>query len=360
MTGMKTAEEVDGGNESADEDRWLAVVDRSVVADGTFVYSVRTTGVYCRPSCVSRQAKRQNVDFYGTSAEAEKAGYRPCERCRPHEPPVAERRAQLVAEGCRLIEQSDGRVTLVALAKNAATSPRHFHRIFREVTGVTPKAYAQAYRARRIGGGLSGESTVTEAVYAVNQQPSGFYATTASTLGMNPAQYRKGGEGQVIRFGVGDSSLGAVLVAATERGVCAILLGDDPQDLLEDLQRRFPNGSLVGGDAEFERWMATVIGFVEMPRLGLDLPLDIRGTAFQQRVWQALREIPIGTTASYAAVADRLAVTGGARAIAGACAANALAVVIPCHRVVRSDGALSGYRWGVERKRELLQREVDD
>lgn len=345
---------------ASDEARWAALVDRNPAADGHFYYSVRSTGVYCRPSCAARLARRENVAFHATRAEAEQAGFRPCKRCRPEQPPLAEQHAAKVAAACRLIDAADELPALDTLAQAAGLSRYHFHRVFKAITGLTPKAYAAASRQRRVRAGLTRGERVTDAIYAAGfSSSSRFYANSTEVLGMSPKAYRAGGADAVIRFALGQCSLGAILVAATERGVCAILLGDDPETLLHDLQDRFDRAELVGGDAEFERWMATVVGFVENPRLGLELPLDIRGTAFQQRVWQALREIPPGATASYAEIAAKMGAPKAVRAVAQACGANALAVAIPCHRVVRSDGALSGYRWGVARKRALLVREAE-
>jgi len=339
--------------------RWAALAARDAGADGTFVYAVRTTGVYCRPSCPSRKARPENVSFHQTCAEAEAAGFRPCRRCRPDEPGFAARRAEAVARACRRIESSETVPSLAALARDAGLSPYHFHRVFRAATGVTPKAYAAAHRAAGLAARLPGAASVTETLYAAGYgAASRFYAEGAPRLGMAPAAYRKGAAGLRIRFGIGACSLGAILVAATDRGVCAILLGDAPEPLLQDLQDRFSGAEIVGGDPAFEDWMARVIGLVEMPSSGLDLPLDIRGTAFQQRVWEALRKIPVGATATYAEIARAIGLPAATRAVAQACGANPVAVAIPCHRVVRSDGALSGYRWGVARKRDLLQREA--
>lgn len=340
-------------------DRWSALRARDAAADGAFFYSVRTTGVYCRPSCAARPARPENVAFHTTSAEAQAAGFRPCKRCKPDQPSLAERNAAAVALACRAIEAAEEPMSLEALAAEAGMSPFHFHRVFKAVTGLTPKAYADARRAERVRQALGETGTVTEAIYDAGfGSGSRFYEKSAQVLGMTPTRFRAGGDKAVIRFAIGQCSLGAILVAATEAGVCAILLGDDPQELIQDLQDRFDRAELVGGDAEFEALVARVVGFVEQPRLGLDLPLDVRGTAFQQRVWQALRDIPAGETASYADVALAIGNPAAVRAVAQACAANALAVAIPCHRVVRTDGALSGYRWGVERKRALLDREA--
>jgi AraC family transcriptional regulator, regulatory protein of adaptative response / methylated-DNA-[protein]-cysteine methyltransferase len=343
---------------ASDAARWDAVSRREAAADGQFVYSVRSTGVYCRPSCPSRPAKRENVAFHADCAAAEAAGFRACMRCKPEQPPLAQRQAQAVARACRLIEQSETEPDLDSLAQEAGMSRFHFHRVFKANTGLTPKGYATAHRAERVKQGLAQAGSVTDAAYDAGFNSSGrFYAATPGMLGMTPTRFRAGGSGETIHFAVGACSLGAILVAATAKGICAILIGDEPDALVRDLQDRFPRADLRGGDDGFERTVALVVGFVEAPQLGLDLPLDVRGTAFQQRVWQALREIPAGQTVSYAALAERLGMPAGARAVAGACAANAIAVAIPCHRVVRNDGALSGYRWGVERKQVLLERE---
>lgn len=339
--------------------RWLAVVSRDRKADGHFFYSVRTTGVYCRPSCASRRARRGHVRFHLTTADAERAGFRPCKRCRPGEPALAEQRAVVVATACRVIERAENPPNLDTLADAAGMSRFHFHRVFKSFTGVTPKGYAVAHRARRVREELAQRSTVTEAIYGAGFNSSGrFYATTSGVLGMTPTSFRFGGAGTSMHFAVGECWLGSILVAATSTGVCAILLGDDPDALVRELQDRFSKAQLVGGDRDFERLVANVVGLVEAPALGLDLPLDVRGTAFQQRVWQALRDIPAGSTASYTDIARRIGAPKAVRGVAQACAVNPIAVAIPCHRVVRSNGALAGYRWGVERKRALLEREA--
>ncbi len=338
--------------------RWAQVVARDRRADGTFYYSVSTTRVYCRPSCGSRRANPKNVRFHRTTADAERAGFRPCKRCRPDQPALEQRQAATVADICRVIETADEMPSLAALAKRACLSTYHFHRVFKTVTGVTPKAYAAAHRMKRVRSELTQSKTVTEAIYDAGFNSGGrFYATSDQLLGMTPTDYRAGGAHTEIRFAVGECSLGSILVAQSAKGVCAILLGDDADALVRDLQDRFPRATFVVGEPAFEQTAAKVIGFVEAPALGLDLPMDVRGTAFQQRVWQALREIPIGSMASYAEIASRIGAANGARAVAQACGANTLAVAIPCHRVVRTDGSLAGYRWGIERKRSLLKRE---
>jgi AraC family transcriptional regulator of adaptative response/methylated-DNA-[protein]-cysteine methyltransferase len=323
------------------------------------VYSVRTTGVYCRPSCAARSARPENVRFYSTGADAAGAGFRPCKRCKPDQPSLVEQHAAKVAEACRLIETSPRAPSLEKLADHAGMSAFHFHRVFKAVTGVTPREFAIAHRGKRVRRELGRSSTVTRAIYESGYNSNGrFYAESQQVLGMTPTDYRAGGANAEIRFAIGECSLGSILVASSEHGVCAILLGDDPEQLARDFQERFPRATLIGGDAEFEQLVAKVVGFVEAPGLGLDLPLDVQGTAFQHRVWRALREIPAGKTASYADIAGRIGSPASVRAVAQACGANPVAVAIPCHRVVRNDGALSGYRWGVERKRALLQREA--
>ena len=342
----------------SDEQRWAAVQQRDRGADGVFYYGVRSTGVYCRPSCAARLALRRNVSFHADCAQAEAAGFRPCLRCQPDQPPLAERQAAVVARICRLIDAAEQEPDLDSLALESGMSRFHFHRVFKAHTGITPKAYAAAGRGARLQAGLAQAGSVTDALYAAGYNSSArFYAGAPALLGMTPGAFRAGGSGAAIRFAIGACSLGAILVAATDKGICAILLGDDPDALARDLQDRFPRAELLGAEADFEQTVARVVALVEAPEIGLDLPLDVRGTAFQQRVWQALRDIPSGRTVSYAELAELVGVPRGARAVAGACAANALAVAIPCHRVVRNDGALSGYRWGVERKRILLERE---
>ncbi|MDB6023847.1 MAG: O-6-methylguanine methyltransferase [Verrucomicrobiales bacterium] len=343
---------------TSDVARWEAVVQRDSEADGAFYYSVKTTGVYCRPSCSARLPLRNNIQFHVTCEQAEAAGFRACKRCQPNGQALEELHAATVAKACRLITTATQSPNLGVLAKAVGMSPFHFHRVFTKRVGLTPKAYAKAQRNERARSELAKRNTVTTAIYSAGfNSNSRFYADSSQMLGMAPKRYRAGGEGTTIRFAVGECSLGSILVASSEKGVCAILLGDDPQDLCKDVQNRFPRARLIGGDKKFERVVARVVGFIETPRLGLNLPLDVRGTAFQQRVWKALSEISVGTTANYTEIAKRIGLPKAVRAVAGACAANAIAVAIPCHRVVRTDGNLSGYRWGVERKRALLERE---
>ena len=339
-----------------DERRWAAVMARDPAAEADFVYAVRTTGVYCRPGDSARLPRRENIEFFDSPAQAEAAGYRPRQA---NGMAAVQRRVRLVAAACRQIEQAEREPSLAQLAEAANLSPWHFQRLFKAETGLTPKSYAAACRARRLREQLASAPSVTDALYQAGFGSSGrLYEAADATLGMTPGAFRRGGAEQNLYFALGECSLGSVLVAQSQRGVCAILLGDDPQALLDDLQRRFPRANLIGADAGFERCVAQVVGFIEAPALGLALPLDVRGTAFQQRVWQALQQIPPGSTVSYAEIAARIGAPQAVRAVAGACAANCLAVAIPCHRVVRSDGGLSGYRWGVARKQCLLDREA--
>ncbi|MGE0396667.1 MAG: bifunctional DNA-binding transcriptional regulator/O6-methylguanine-DNA methyltransferase Ada [Kofleriaceae bacterium] len=338
--------------------RWQAVVARDPAAD--FFYSVRTTGVYCRPSCAARLALRANVAFHRSCRDAEAAGFRPCKRCKPNAAPLEERRAEIVARACRLLDESEAPIELADLARTVGTSRFHLHRVFKDVTGVTPRAYAAARRAERLRDELDDSPSVTSAIYGAGFQSSGhFYADAPKLLGMTPTQFRAGGTGVAIRFALGRCSLGTLLVAATAIGVCAILFGDDDASLERDLRERFPNADIAIA-SDLAHWVAHVIAFIEEPAAALALPLDIRGTAFQRRVWEALQAVPAGETVTYADVAARIGRPHAARAVAAACAANPIAVAIPCHRVVRSDRSLSGYRWGIERKRALLDREAID
>lgn len=345
---------------ATDDARWAAMQARDPAADEHFVYAVRTTGVYCRPSSSARLPKRENVVFFESAESAEAAGYRASRRALGDQTAAAAERTALVARVCRLIETSEALLKLDELARTVGMSPYHFHRVFKAETGLTPKAYASAYRARKLREELNApHASVTDAIYGAGfNSNSRFYETSNQLLGMHARDYRAGGIGAVIRFAVGQCSLGAILVAQSQRGVCAILLGEDPDALVRDLQDQFPKAQLIGGDADFERLIAHVVGFIEAPSIGLNLPLDVRGTAFQERVWQALREIPPGTTATYTQIAERIGAPKAVRAVAQACGANHIAVAIPCHRVVRRDGDIAGYRWGVDRKRELLRREA--
>jgi AraC family transcriptional regulator of adaptative response/methylated-DNA-[protein]-cysteine methyltransferase len=343
----------------ADDPRWARVVARDKMADGQFWYSVSTTGVYCRPSCPSRTANPRNVQLHDHLEDAKATGFRPCRRCNPDGPSIDAENAALVTKACRIIEESEEEPSLEELGDAVGRSPSYFHRVFKTMTGLTPKDYAAAHRAKKVRRGLASGKTVTETIYDAGFNSSGrFYEKSTDMLGMTPSRYRAGGANEEIRFAVGQTSLGAILVASSKNGVAAILLGDDPDELVCNLQNRFPKAHLIGADSDYETLVARVVGVVEKPGVGLHLPLDVRGTAFQRRVWHVLQEIPVGEKVSYAEVARRIGSPKAARAVADACAANNLAIAIPCHRVVRKDGSLSGYAWGVERKRVLLDREA--
>jgi AraC family transcriptional regulator, regulatory protein of adaptative response / methylated-DNA-[protein]-cysteine methyltransferase len=359
-TGMAISSSI-RAQQTLSDPRWQQVMARDASADGTFFYSVKTTGVYCRPSCGARLARPENVAFHATSAAAEAAGFRPCKRCKPDQAAQTDIYAEKVATACRLIDAAETSPSLTQLAAHAGLSRFHFHRVFKAVTGLTPKAYVAAHKLQRLRQKLDANMKVTDAIYAAGYGSSSrFYETASQALGMQPTQYVQGGKQAQIYFALAQCSLGAVLVARSAKGVCAIAMGDDPALLLCALQDRFPLAQLIGGDPAFESMVATVLAFIESPKLGLNLPLDIQGTVFQQRVWQALREIPCGETVTYSALASRLGMPKAVRAVASACAANTLAVVIPCHRVIRQDGSLSGYRWGVARKQALLAKETAD
>jgi AraC family transcriptional regulator of adaptative response/methylated-DNA-[protein]-cysteine methyltransferase len=351
---QKSAEAAD-----PDAERWAAVLARDRSADGAFFFSVKSTGVYCRPSCPSRRAKRENVAFHATPVAAEAAGFRPCKRCRPDEMSLVAHRAEIIAAACRALEDGSDVPNLDELAKASGLSRFHFHRIFKEIVGVTPKEYALAHRRKTVRKELQRSTSVTDAIYDAGFNSSArFYANASESLGMSPKAFRRGGKNEVLTFAYGRSSLGDFLVAASAKGIAAILIGDDREQLIADLKAIFPHAERVAGDRQFEKIVSDVIGLVEHPQQPVDLPLDIRGTAFQQRVWKALRDIPLGATATYTEIADRVGRPKAVRAVARACATNPLAIAVPCHRVVRADGSLAGYRWGVERKRMLIAREA--
>lgn len=341
-----------------DEDRWQAVLARDPRADNQFVFAVQTTGIYCRPSCRARHALRKNVCFYPDAHHAGHAGFRPCKRCRPDQgDPMAQKKAN-IALACRLLEQ-DAALNLEALAQQVAMSPFHFHRLFKSVTGMTPKAWQQAAREQRLRSLLAQGGKITDAVLAAGfPDGSSYYRKANGALGMTAKQYRNGEA--AVRYAISDCSLGRCLVAESERGICAILLGDDDAGLTAELLSLFPLAVREPMEGAFAGRVRQVIAFVDSRATPLTLPLDIRGTAFQQQVWQALRDIPCGETASYQQVAKAIGKPNAVRAVAGACGANKLAIVIPCHRVVRNDGALSGYRWGTARKMLLLKRKANN
>lgn len=341
---------------------WRAVLARDPAADGTFVFAVRTTGIYCRPSCGARRARRENVEFFADGALAREAGYRACRRCRPDAAGSDQAgRGELVAQVCRWIDAAEAPLCLAELARRAGYSPFHLQRLFVRTLGISPHAYAAALRAGRLRDELAAGRTVTVAMHRAGYGSSSrLHDAAAKAVGMLPRRARDGGAGERIEYAVLTCSLGKALVAATARGVCAILLGDDEAGLHADLQRRFGRATLQRGDPAFRLRIAGAIACVDGERPDPGLPLDLRGTAFQQRVWRELLRIPPGATRNYSEVARRLGAKHAARAVAKACGDNPLAVAVPCHRVVRADGELAGYRWGLARKRALLARERAD
>ncbi len=340
------------------EECWAALASRDSGADGAFVYAVRTTGVYCRPGCSSRLPRRENVAFYATPAAAEEAGFRPCKRCRPNEGSAGERRVAAIGRACALIRARDTLPSLTELADAAGISRFHFHRVFKEITGTTPREWGTAHRLGRFAERLDSGESVAEAVYGAGFGASSrAYEAAPNGLGMTPGARRHGGRGETIRFTTVETGLGWALVAATERGICMTALGDERAALEAELRRRFPAALIWPADAKLTAWAEQIVGFITRPDAQPDLPLDIRGTAFQALVWRALQKIPPGRTASYTEIAAALGRPSAVRAVAQACANNKLALLVPCHRVVRSDGDLAGYRWGIERKRALIARE---
>lgn len=344
---------------SSDALRWQALAEKDQRSEGAFLYGVKTTGIYCRPTCTSRLPKPGNVRFFQSTAEAQEAGFRPCKRCQPNAIEPGAQRIELIARMCKLIETSETERSLRELAAVAGLSPYHFQRLFKEIVGISPKVYGKAQRDKRVRDQLQKGTSVTQTIYAAGFGTSSrFYEGATEMLGMAPSQYKAGASNIAIQFAIARSFLGWVLVAATERGICAIDFGDTPEALTAGLKTRFPKAQLREPDLNFSHWVCQVIALIETPKRGLDLPLDIQGTAFQQRVWKALQSIPSGVTMSYSQIAQQIDSPSAVRAVATACAANTLAVAIPCHRVVRSNGELSGYRWGVERKHALLEREA--
>lgn len=348
-------------SELKDSDRrWAAVQSRDKTQDGAFVYAVRTTGVYCRPSCPSRPARVENVLFFEDGVAAAHAGFRACKRCRPDAASADAHLRAVVLAACAALERSDSGIKLDALARRAELNPQHFHRLFKRMIGLTPKRYFQAVRAKRVTRTLRDSDSVTDALYDAGfNSSSRFYTDAQVSLGMQPRQYRRGAEGQRIRYAIERCALGMVLVAATDKGVCAIEFADSGAELEQRLRGCFPKARILPADAQFTAWIAGVLRYIEQPRGLLQLPLDVRGTVFQRRVWDALRVIPSGQTASYTAIANAIGQPSAVRAVAQACANNPIALAIPCHRVIRGDGGTAGYRWGVQRKVELLEREAN-
>lgn len=344
--------------DTSSSQRWAAVQAKDKASDGEFVFAVKTTGIYCRPSCPARPAKRENVAFFDTTVQAAAAGYRACLRCKPDGISQELERRERVLQACKAIEQSPSGLSLDELSAQAGLSPHHFHRIFKSIMGLTPKQYHKAVQGQRLAQALKAAPSVTEAIYDAGFNSSGrFYEKASATLGMKPSSYQKGGAGERIRHAIEPCSLGLVLVAATPRGVCAIEFADSGEELMDRLKARFPQARFEASDEPFRAWIAQILAHLDQPGAALDLPMDVQGTVFQRRVWQALQSIPPGQTLSYTELAQRLGQPSAVRAVASACANNRIAVAIPCHRVVRANGDLAGYRWGVERKAELLRRE---
>jgi AraC family transcriptional regulator, regulatory protein of adaptative response / methylated-DNA-[protein]-cysteine methyltransferase len=340
------------------DEAWRAVERRDPRFDGQFVYAVRSTRIYCRPSCPSRKPARHRVTFYNAPAAAEEAGYRACRRCHPREAELAP--AAIAVERARLyIEQHpDQIITLTSLAQNVGLSPFHLQRTFKRLLGVSPREYQDALRVSHFKSRLRAGDTVSRATYEAGYGSSSrVYERSDRTLGMTPAAYRRGGAGMRITYTIVDSPFGRVLIGATDRGVCAVALGDSDEALVRKVRADFPRAEIERGEDVHRDWVEEIVGNIGGAQLGLNVPLDVQGTAFQQQVWALLRKIPPGRTRSYSQVAAELGNPQATRAVAQACASNRMAVVIPCHRVVRSDGVLGGYKWGVERKKILLERE---
>jgi AraC family transcriptional regulator of adaptative response/methylated-DNA-[protein]-cysteine methyltransferase len=345
--------------EVADERRWQAVLSRDASHDGRFVYAVHTTGVYCRPSCPSRRPLRQRVSFFDTGAAAREAGFRACRRCDPDGAGPRAEQAGLIAAACRYLESHAGEtVTLARLARHVGYAPHHLLRVFRARVGMTPREYAAALRAGRLKAGLKAGLGVAGATYDAGYGSSSrVYERAGERLGMTPGRYARGGAGERIRYGVARGALGAMLVAASERGVCAVRFGAGVRALERELAVEFPRAERVRDDAALAPWLAELEAYVAGRIRELALPLDIAATAFQARVWRALRAIPAGETRTYGEVARAIGAPSATRAVASAIAANPLAVVLPCHRVVPATGGVGGYRWGATRKRRLIETE---
>lgn len=355
---VKTNDPVDLAGLGPETALWQAVIARDARLDGLFVYGVRTTGIFCRPTCTSRRPSPGNVRFFATASAAEQAGFRACKRCRPAQPPQASTSA-LIERVCQLIAASpEAAPTLAALGAEVGMSPAHLQRSFKQATGITPRQYAQALRLGRFKERVRAGEPIADAAYSAGfGSSSRLYAQANDQLGMTPSAYQRGGAGQVIDYTLADSPFGRLLLAATERGVCAVSLGSADDALVAALQAEFPAAALQRNDAAHRAWLEAVLANLAGQQPQVPLPLDIQATAFQQRVWAALRQIPYGATRTYAEVASAIGAPAAVRAVAHACASNPVATLIPCHRVVRSDGGLGGYRWGVERKRQLLEAE---
>lgn len=342
-----------------EHDYWQAIQQRDARYDGQFVYGVRSTGIYCRPSCSSRQPLRENVSFFVQPEQAEQAGFRPCKRCQPRLAHAPDPQLELVERICRLLaEECERPPSLKALSQQFALSPYYLQRLFKRITGVSPRQYADAQRVQRLKAQLTRSQAVTPALYdAGYASSSSLYAQSFEQLGMTPSQYRRKGYALMIVYTTLQTPLGRLLVAATERGLCAVRLGDDDASLVATLRNEFAAAQIERDDAALQGAVAQIVAHLEGHQPHIDLPTDVRATAFQRQVWQALRSIPYGETRSYSEVAEQIGRPTAVRAVARACASNPLALVVPCHRVIREDGSLGGYRWGIERKQKLLEQE---
>lgn len=350
----------DPNNTEREKQRWQAVCDRDSRFDNDFVFAVTTTKIYCRPSCPARRPNRVNTAFYDTAACAERAGFRACKRCYPNSASIASRRVMAVRQACQLIEEAIETPQTLELAEAVGMSVSHFHRQFKQLVGVTPKEYAAGRRVKKLQEKLLAGGRVTDAIYEAGYGSSSrAYAAAKSTLGMTHSRYRSGGQNVTIEFVMTKTSLGWLLIAASKEGICCIEIGDTKKELQDSVRKRFPAAKIIKGSETLNNWIGVVADYIDVPSRGIDLPLHVQGTAFQRKVWRALQKIPIGQTASYKEVADSIGQPKAVRAVAQACGANALALAIPCHRVVRTDGSLGGYRWGTDRKTALLQRELE-
>lgn len=343
---------------ATEDERWQAVVERDPHADGSFFMGVTSTGVYCRPGCKSRLPRREHVRFFDSQDAAEQAGFRACKRCNPRREGTSTPQQAAILRACVLLDRAEEPMTLAELAAAVGLSPYYFQRLFKERVGITPKQYSLQKRSERVRSRLRDDGRITDAIFEAGyNSTSRFYSQAGASLGMKPTTFKQGGDGLRLNYAIVESYLGWTLVAASDMGICAIDFGDAPEALEARLAQRFSGAVLFKNSVEFTAWVTEVVSFLRSPERGLDLPLDVQGTAFQRKVWQALRSIPAGDTASYADVAERIGSPKAVRAVAQACAANRIAVAIPCHRVIRSDGELGGYRWGLERKRKLLELE---
>jgi AraC family transcriptional regulator of adaptative response/methylated-DNA-[protein]-cysteine methyltransferase len=353
----KRAARVNGTSEDAR--RWAVLVGKTPKKPASFLYGVRTTGIYCRPGCASRLPKRENVNFFTNAAAAEKAGLRPCKRCRPLEASNIETHKNAVKRTCALMEKAEHAPSLDALAKAANMSRHHFHRVFKKIMGTTPQDYLRALQVKKFGAKLKEGKKVSTALFDAGFGSSSRAYAHKNALGMTPKALQRGGKGETIRYTVGDTALGKTLVAITTKGLCMTGFDDHAQPLISDMKKRFANAEFVEDKKSLKKWLDSVATFLESPADKFDLPLDLRGTAFQARVWRALQKIPPGETRSYAEIAKAIGSKDAVRAVGTACGRNPVSLFVPCHRVITSDGKITGYHWGKKRKEILLKKEAE-